>query len=343
MMFISFLNYGYRLVTFNTPELYEVLPIDILLLTLFIMTTYIMYPIEVISPHWLNVKKILLLYSPAIVVTAIYNTSLLLGAQYNTYTSSSLFLTNFISFDIFFRILLILLVFISVVLLFFIPHTNKYSNTNNKWLTRYIIAVSFTMLSFLLIMLDGSIGARIAHYFICLASSIYICYQELFMRLIHKPIDLSYLTNLSMDSACSEHINKLRSSKDKIIENNAILEDIFLANECTPDRLFERMDSYLNQSKEWRNPDLLPEDIADILGLKESSINKALEQYGFPCYDYYINGKRIQDFIKLVENRAAGSYQQLLFEVGFRCKKTAIKYFKEFTGQTPVEYFSFFR
>lgn len=42
----------------------QVVSTPMLLIALFMITSYIMYPIEVVSPGWINFKRIILLYSP---------------------------------------------------------------------------------------------------------------------------------------------------------------------------------------------------------------------------------------------------------------------------------------
>ena len=133
IMFISFLNYLYGLLNFNSPGLFDVMPVDILMLKVFLITTFIMYPIEVISPKWLTIKRIPLLYIPVLIISLAYKTCLCAGLGFNSYTSSNDLFASDASFDIICRLGLIVLILIPIVLLFFLLYTSKYSNTNTKW------------------------------------------------------------------------------------------------------------------------------------------------------------------------------------------------------------------
>jgi hypothetical protein len=58
-----------------------------LLLAIFMVISYIMYPIEVISPGYLNTWRIIKLYSPLLFLALIYNVLRIFGITFPPYHS----------------------------------------------------------------------------------------------------------------------------------------------------------------------------------------------------------------------------------------------------------------
>ena len=117
----------------------QVVSTPMLLIALFMITSYIMYPIEVVSPGWINFKRIILLYSPVGVLYGIWQITLWCGVEYTQYNSLQEMLPYISNIDVWFRFILCFLILCPVLFIFLVPYTKKYSNTTYRWKWIYII------------------------------------------------------------------------------------------------------------------------------------------------------------------------------------------------------------
>lgn len=315
MNFISVLNYLNQIIYFNQHIASPVvMPVQLLLLGVFVISTYIMYPIEVISPGWLNRKRVLKLYLPVTALFVLYEITLALGVVYTPFESVDTLMSHIGSFEVIFRIVLALLFFLPAVFLYFVPYTRRYNNTNYKWMRGYVIVVVINAIGFLVVINSTMIIVRTLYYAISVSCSLYIAYHELFVRLIRQP----EITRLPVATA-----------KPKMA----------IGNNEKASSMFERLEQYVNQSEAWRNPDLSVGDLISGLSTNRTYLREAMQQNGYDSYTSYINRKRIAEFIRIIEQQGEGNYLHTFFDVGFRSKATALRNFREFTGMTPTEYF----
>lgn len=224
------------------------------------------------------------------------------------------------SFQVIFRIVLALLIFLSAVLLYYVPYTRRYSNTNRKWMHGYITAMIINMVAYLVANIHDTFLVCSIYILISLMCSLYITYQELYVRLIRPEIALPTLPE--SESVPESEADTQQHSKPKESE------------------LFERMEKYMNSRQAWQDPDLSVDRLVSALYSNRTSLLKVLQLNGYSSYTSYVNGKRVAEFIQII-NRQQGevNYQQIFFDVGFRSKSTALRNFKGITGMIPSEYF----
>lgn len=319
---LSVFNYLYEILYFNeksTP--FIVMPVPLLLLGIFVISTYIMYPIEVISPGWLNWKRVLKIYIPVVCLIVFYKITVWFGVVYTPFESVVDMLNHIGSFEVLFRIILALLFFLPAVLLYFVPYTRKYNNTDTKWMRGYVTAVIINSVGFLVAINSNNIFVRIFYYVVSVSCSLYIVYQELFVRLIRQP----------QEELSIELIDELN-----IIEFNS---KVVATDEPQISPIFTMLEQYINQTQAWRNPDLSVGELTDALHTNRTYLREAIQRQGYEGYTSYINSKRIAEFIQIIEQQGSGNYLQTFFDVGFRSKTTALRNFREFIGMTPSEYF----
>lgn len=323
--FISVFNYLNGILQFGEKSSpFIIMPVSMLLIGIFVISTYILYPIEVISPGWLNWKRVLKIYLPITILVLLYKITLWLGVVYTPFHSFTNLFEQIGSFEVLFRILLVLLFFLPAVLLYFVPYTRKYNNTNRRWMHGYAIVVVINALGFLTAISSDSMIVRTLYYVVSVSCSLYLVYQELFVRLIR-----SYPEEFPMESDTQPCIGS--SIDSKVDVHKTYNPQILLT--------FEKLEEYMNQQQAWRNPDLSLNKLTDALQTNRTYLSDALHQQGYDCYSTYINEKRIADFIQIQENNEGKNYSQTFFDVGFRSKTTAFRNFKESLGMPPSEYF----
>ncbi|MFV0587831.1 helix-turn-helix domain-containing protein [Bacteroides reticulotermitis] len=299
----------------HAPEL--VISVPMLLLALFMVISYIMYPIEVISPGYLNFRRIISLYSPWLLLVGIYVFCLQLGIIFPPYHSLLHMLPKAIHFDVWFRLLLSILIFTPVLLLFCIPYTRRYSNTDRTWILKYILCFTVNTLAYIIVLISSSLVIKISYYYVSAGCSIYIAYMELFERLIQHPAPAN---NKQIKPINEPDFTEVPSSKKN--------------------PLCKRIIQHMDQTCDYKNPDISLNKLAAALFTNRTTLSSALHELGYVNFNTYINTLRIEDFINRIRNRESDSYQDAFYDVGFRSRATALRNFKQYTGKTPSEYFA---
>ena len=88
VFFLSVFNYFPKLLNIlDGTTSVQVMSVPMLALAIFMIISYITYPIEVISPGWITLKRLLLLYSPVAVIFLFYSLTLVFGVRYPEYNN----------------------------------------------------------------------------------------------------------------------------------------------------------------------------------------------------------------------------------------------------------------
>lgn len=308
IVFFSVFNYIPRFIALyngETPEF--VVTVKMLLQAIFMVNAYVMYAVEVVSPGWLSFRRILKLYSFWVLLLAIYLVSLAAGVKYSQYGSVIEMFNQVYRFEVWFRLVLCILIFMPALFLFFVRRIRIYNNTNHIWVIKYTITLVVNIIAYILVLLFNNTIVHTLYYYISVGCSLYIVYMELFDRLI-----------VSSGSLTAE-VAGIKGYKDG--------------------SLIEKLDSYMANHQAWRDPDLSLNMLAAELCTNRTTLSKVLREYGYGSYTNYINKLRIEDFLTQAESGNYANFQESFFIAGFRSRSTAFRNFRQYAGMTPSEYF----
>lgn len=330
IVLFSVFNYIPRFIALcNGQDPEFVVTAKLLLVANFMIVSYILYPVEVISPGWLNFRRVVILYGPLSALAGIYVISLWAGVEYTHYSSLLEMLSHADRFEVWFRILLSLLIFSPLLFVFSIHRTRLYHNSDHIWMRKYIITLSINIIAYILVLIFNRPLVHTLYYYVSVGCSLYIVYMELFDRLIGKP---QLITPISRE----ENIPPAEP-----VANEA--EVLISAEKCVAElknsALIQRLDSYMKKNNAWRDPDLSLNTLASELFTNRTSLSLTMRASGYENYTNYINRLRIDDFIQQIESGQSENFQEAFFFVGFRSRGTALRNFRQFTGKTPSEYF----
>lgn len=320
ILLLSVFNYSFRFVDSFDMEFESIISPLLLILATFMVLTYTIYPIEVISPGWLTIRRALMFYSPILILFCIYWITLLLGVEYHYYPSPIEMFPDICNFDVFFRLFMCLVVFSPLILIFYIPYTKRYNNTNKSWMRGYLLVSGINTLAYVLLFFFDSLFLRTSYFFVSVGCVSYLVYNELFVRLIK-------IENYSND-------NKIEAIDDNI--NNQIR----INSEDKSVELFRKLDEFVKKNNSWRDPDISMVSLTRSLKTNRTSLTEAIKCQGYENYAAYINQLRVKEFIDMVrKNNNIYSFQDMFFDVGFRSKTSALRNFKNITGAIPSDYF----
>ncbi len=310
---VSVFNYlprFFSLLQGGTPSL--VISVPMLILAIFMVICYIMYPIEVISPGWINLKRLLWLYMPVGVLLVIYGVTSLLGVVYEPYVSLLDMWPHMGQFNVWFRVLLSFMIFLPPLCIFYIPYGRKYSNTDRAWIRGYSIVFLINNIAYILVLSSSSMYVKTGYYFVSVGCQLYIVYQELFVRII------------------STVLPDAGEAKEE--------QPVSAISEGKYSFLFQKLEAYMHEEYAWRDPELSVNRTAAALCTNRTTLARAIQEQGYDSYTTYVNRLRINEFLQQLESRKVDNFQDGFFTVGFRSKSTALRNFRQFTGSTPSEY-----
>jgi AraC-like DNA-binding protein len=331
IVLFSVFNYIPRFVALcngENPEM--VVSARLLLLAYFMIISYILYPIEVISPGWLNLRRIIKLYSPLLVLSLTYKVSLWLGVEYTPYSSLLEMIAHADKFEVGFRIALSLLIFSPIFFIFFINRTRIYHNSDHVWIKKYIFTLSVNIIAYMLVLVFNRPIIHTLYYYVSVGCSLYIVYMELFDRLIGRS-----------DIVTGTIEEKYMPTENAVI--NAAGGTPLPTDKCIAEQknalLIKRLDCYMKDNNAWRDPDLSLNTLASELFTNRTTLAQAMREYGYENYTNYINRLRIEDSIEQICSKESENFQEAFYFAGFRSRGTALRNFRLYTGMTPSEYF----
>lgn len=324
IVFFSVFNYIPRFIALCNGEVPDfVVSAKLLLVANFMVVSYIMYPIEVIAPGCLNLWRIIKLYSLWLFLLGVYLVTSRSGMHYTPYNTLLEMLSDAHRFEVWFRLLLALLIFLPGLFVFFVHRTRRYNNTDYIWLKKYSITLFINILAYVLILMFNHPIMNISYYYISVGCSLYIVYMELFDRLIGKSV-----------------LEKNTEEKG-VHPEEATVEDV-QSSSCPEQKntiLIDRLDAYMKNKYAWRDPYLSLNMLASELFTNRTTLAQVMRENGYESYTHYINKLRIEDFLQQIESGQYVNYQEAFFFVGFRSRSTALRNFRQLTGMIPSEYF----
>lgn len=271
-----------------------------------------LYPIEVISPGWLTLKKGILLFVPCLLI---YPVLICLPFQFRILTSFGDMIGHIGEFNVWIRLVALLCIIPYSLMLFYIPYNYKRSSANYKWIFLYTIGIQGIGFFYVGYLLTSAVVMAVGHIAYCSLLCLFVTYQELFLR-ISVP-------------AISPEIPAVAPAP---VERSIISND----NKDTP--LWLQLNELMDSEQLWRNPDLSVTLLAARLNTNRNKITRIIQEKGYDGYKEFINHRRIDEFLKIADSSCYINIQDTFFQVGFRSKATALRNFKEYTGMLPSEY-----
>lgn len=238
----------------NEPDM--LISVPMLLAAIFMSLSYVLYPIEVISPGYLSFKRIIGVYSPWLALVAVYGLCVLGGVSFPAYPSLLDMFSSSMPVQSWSLLLLCVLFLLPVLFLFFIPYTRRYNNTDKQWIAKYTLCFTVNTMAYLVVLTVDAPLVKILYYYISVGCSLYIAYMELFERLIRQ--------------------------QASIVEVESDEGDVASAKSSQQSPLCERVVHYMTSTSAYRNPDLSMTMLATALYTNRTTLSLAMRELGYP-------------------------------------------------------------
>lgn len=294
------------------PVTSSVLPIKNLSGGFLALLLLYLYPIELIHPGWLTLKRGIWMLAPWLVVLLIRIAS---PVEFRELSSFEEMLRFAGEPNVWLRLLFLLLFVPYTILLYLIPYNRMKSSVTYHWIYFYSSVVLCIGASYCLFMLTGLTVASVIHLLFCFVFCVLISYQELFLR-IEVPAE-----NVPVS-----------------IHHLKFVEEVSPEEDYADLPLWPRLNEVMKTKKPWKNPNLTQDSLAFLLRTSRPILSTTIRENGFSGYKEYLNRYRIDEFLKILNSDKAIGIRDAFFEVGYRSYATALQHFREYVGCTPSEY-----
>lgn len=315
MLAVSFIIWGVLMLSslvfhYRDPGVIEggVLSIISLNVTFFVLLAMLLYPITVLRG---NIKMKIYLFVIGLWV-ALNVLLLIADIEFREFSSFGEIFDHLGEFNVILRLGIVFVFFLMSFMLFYVPYIYTQSRVSVRWIRWFCIAMQGCTVLYGIWIMTGSDLIRLVMQIYLLAFALAMTYQELFKRI---PVEKQISGNTD--------------------ENGCRKSDI----KCAIDSpLWTKMMQVLEAQTLWRNPDLTLVELATIVGTNRTTLSKLIQTAGFDGFYAFVNYCRIKEFISIIEHQKIKSIQETFFDVGFRSKSTALRYFRQETNTTPSEY-----
>jgi AraC-like DNA-binding protein len=112
--------------------------------------------------------------------------------------------------------------------------------------------------------------------------------------------------------------------------------------EAINQELIHDLEIIMVEKKPFHNPKLTLSELAKQINTQPHILSKTINEHYNKNFFDLVNGYRIEEFKKLIQNPSFHNYTllALAYEVGFNSKTAFNRSFKKATNQTPKEYFN---
>ncbi len=102
--------------------------------------------------------------------------------------------------------------------------------------------------------------------------------------------------------------------------------------------LIQAITKYIEQDRNYLNPDLRLNDVSHVTGFPLKDVSQAINEQIGKSFNKYLNDLRIDDAVLLFNTEEDLNAKEVMYKVGYNSKSLFYKYFKEKMGVTPLTY-----
>lgn len=267
------------------------------------------YIAELIRPHWLSIKRIVLILLPSLLVAIPIVVLSAVGEITNIYSTTQL-RTQISDPDVLIRIAFVALYIPYCIGL--IHMRNKHKNPN---IQKYIDLLTVCLVP----MVCTYIASRCMQYFIG-----YIIHEVFYLI-------------ISVFIIYAEHYERLHVPLEKVRDYYAAAETPE-STQQTINHVAQKLQKLMDQPDTWKDPELTGDEIVRSVGTNRTYIQLAAKELGFESLSDMLHRRRIDYICQCLLTNPNANVQDLFYDAGYRSRATAWRHFTKIVGYTPTEF-----
>lgn len=291
------------------PNSYKLLDPLINIPGFYIFAILLCYIIELIRPHWLNFKRMLLLFLPSLLSAAVVLLFVVRG-EITCLCSISELCVHVSELNIIARIVF-LGIYVPYFVYLIILHLQARTMRASKYHDILVLLTTFLCISYVFSRgLQFYLG-YITHEVLYLLLSVFIIYFEYYER-IHVPLEKvrDYYTWEQLPHTTQDTLKSVAQTLQQLMDNPSI----------------------------WQDPELTGDKVVHLVGTNRTYIQQAAKQLGFASLSDMINRRRIDYVCQQLRKDPNIPVQTLFTNAGYRSRTTAWRHFTAIVGCTPSEF-----
>ncbi|MGN0189846.1 MAG: helix-turn-helix domain-containing protein [Candidatus Cryptobacteroides sp.] len=266
-----------------------------------------LYPIEVMKPNWLNVKRVLLILSPYLIFTGMYAIVAASGTHY-LYSTYDI-LQNIDKSEVFLRLVLSLLFIPYGIWVMLLQYNWRESGAPIHWMRVLVCVIMLMTVTFS-------------------CSRLFQIQWTMYLHLLLYVILTAVILHL-----------EIRVRFNVPHQEAAVPVSVEAAQPSGPgERLRDRLEEALENPEVWQNPDLTRDRLCNMLGTNATYLQKAIKSMGYTSYSDMINRKRIEYVCRELKSGKQENIQDIFYRAGYRSRVTAWRNFTAITGTSPASW-----
>lgn len=279
-------------------------------ITFFLLLFYL---VEAIRPHWLNLRRLLILIAPwAAIVGAML--ILYLNDNYTTHIYSMRKLREVIGNpDVIIRIIMAsMLTLYSMWIIYLCCFTKRY-NPRRPMIRITLILLLLTTVSFFFSRGMQQFWAYVVHEILITAITALILFVEHYERL-HIPYEaVRTYYRPAVETAPSQTTEAIKQVSLKL---------------C----------NLMENPEVWQDPDLTRDALVRLIGTNRTYLQEAAKVLGFKNPTDMLYRRRIEYVCDCLRQEPTANLQDVFYDAGFQSRTTAWRHFTEIVGKTPTEF-----
>ena len=267
------------------------------------------YIAELIRPHWLTMKRTILILLPTLLVAIPIVVLSAMSEISNIYSTVQL-RAHISEFNVYIRIAFVTLFLHYSIGLIYMRYKHK-----NPEIQKYI-----DLLIICLVLMVGSyIVSRCMQYFVG-----YIIHEVFYLM-------------ISVFIIYAEHYERLHVPLEKVRDYYASAETPETTQQ-TISHVAKKLQELMDQPEMWQNPELTGDEIVHSVGTNRTYIQLAAKELGFESLSDMLHRRRIDYICQCLLTNPNANVQDLFYDAGYRSRATAWRHFTRIVGHTPTEF-----
>ena len=267
------------------------------------------YIAELIRPHWLTVKRALLILLPSLIMATAIVVLSAMSEISNIYSIEQL-KTHISEPNVYIRIAFVAL---------FIPYCIGLIHMRNKHKNPDIQKYIDLLTTCLVLMVCSYIASRCMQYFIG-----YIIHEVFYLM-------------ISVFIVYAEHYERLHVPLAKVREYYHAAETTE-TTQHTINQVAQKLQELMDKPEIWQDPELTGDKIVHIVGTNRTYIQQAAKDLGFVSLSDMLHRRRINYVCQRLNQSPNANVQDLFYDAGYRSRATAWRHFTKIVGCTPSEF-----
>ena len=330
------------------PDMNSLFRVKVIIIGHYFITFMFLFPMQVLVPGWLNMKKFLLLFLPIIVLTIMYYGIMrFLGQSPEDIKTYPMLVRSIGHFNVWFRFVFLLanFIYITIMLKWLYGYEKKYIQWKNEnysdqeyvdisWMRGYDILMVLIFIFYLGVLIFGGRIPVILHTIVVIVGFSYLFYKILFYE---SPYPEDFFATLD------ESVQKKEAEEifSPLVES-AHHDDMEIVSEQTFE---DRIPSYIAILKHWMEEekpylykDFKLTDVARVLPLNRSYLSRVFNEGFGHNFSEVVRVYRIEYSKEILVKNPAKPMYKVADQSGFNSDSSYIRAFKLVTGITPNQY-----